>query len=99
MESAIHSALRLKARWRVHRMRCAELGLEAFWIDACWYGTVGNSKAPEDGWAANAGNWFYNRQNFPDGLARIGEAVAHEGMDFVVWFEPERVYQGSMIQR
>jgi len=79
--------------------RCAELGLEAFWIDACWYGTVGNSKAPEDGWAPNAGNWFYNRKNFPDGLARIGEAVAHEGMDFVVWFEPERVYRGSMIER
>ena len=79
--------------------RCAELGLEAFWIDACWYGTVGNSKTPEDGWAANAGNWFYNRQNFPDGLARIGEAVAEEGMDFVVWFEPERVYRGSMIER
>lgn len=79
--------------------RCAELGLEAFWIDACWYGTVGNSKNPEDGWAPNAGNWFYNRQNFPDGLARIGEAVAAEGMDFVVWFEPERVYTGSMIDR
>ncbi|MEN6302833.1 MAG: glycoside hydrolase family 36 protein [Armatimonadia bacterium] len=79
--------------------RCAELGLEAFWIDACWYGTVGNSKNPEDGWAPNAGNWFYNRQNFPDGLAKIGEAVAAEGMDFVVWFEPERVYTGSMIDR
>ena len=79
--------------------RCAELGLEAFWIDACWYGTVGNSKAAEDGWWANAGNWFYNRQNFPDGLARIGEAVAEESMDFVVWFEPERVHEGSMIGR
>lgn len=79
--------------------RCAELGLEAFWIDACWYGTVGNSKNPEDGWAPNAGNWFYNRQNFPDGLAGIGEAVAAEGMDFVVWFEPERVYAGSLIDR
>jgi alpha-galactosidase len=79
--------------------RCAELGLEAFWIDACWYGTVGNSKDPEDGWWANAGNWFYNRQNFPDGLRGIGEAVAAEGMDFVVWFEPERVHESSMIGR
>ena len=79
--------------------RCAELGLEAFWIDACWYGTVGNSKDPEDGWYANAGNWFYNRQNFPDGLANIGDAVSAEGMDFVVWFEPERVHESSMIGR
>jgi alpha-galactosidase len=79
--------------------RCAELGLEAFWIDACWYGTVGNSKAPEDGWWANAGNWFYNRQNFPQGLADIGESVAHEGMDFIVWFEPERVHETSLVGR
>lgn len=79
--------------------RCAELGLEAFWIDACWYGTVGNSKSPEDGWAPNAGNWFYNRENFPNGLGRIGEAVSNDSMDFVVWFEPERVYAGSMIDR
>lgn len=79
--------------------RCAELGLEAFWIDACWYGTVGNSKDPEAGWYANAGNWFYNRQNFPDGLSGIGEYVAAEGMDFVVWFEPERVHESSMIGR
>jgi alpha-galactosidase len=79
--------------------RCAELGLEAFWIDACWYGTVGNSDRPEDSWWANAGNWFYNRQNFPHGLGDIGEAVSHESMDFVVWFEPERVHERSMIGR
>ena len=33
----------------------------------------------------------------PRGLRPVGDAVHREGMGFVVWFEPERVWRGTYI--
>lgn len=68
--------------------QAAELGLEAYWVDACWYGKG------ED-WYREAGSWSINRNFFPNGLKTIGDAAHARGMKLVQWFEPERVFRGT----
>ncbi len=70
--------------------RAAELGLEAFWVDACWYGSG-------RGWWEDVGDWQVRRASFPNGLKPIGDAAHAKGMKFVLWFEPERVRHDTPI--
>ncbi len=70
--------------------KSAELGVEAYWMDAYWY--------PQD-WAANVGNWYPRPNDFPRGLRPLGDAAHQAGMKFVLWFEPERVYRGTQFDR
>ena len=87
-----------KARWWVDN----DLPLEHFWIDAGWYGdgafredsTVFNSE-----WASHVGNWWPNRGPYPDGLKPVGDALREMGLGFVLWFEPERVREGTYFTR
>ncbi|MCC7262587.1 MAG: alpha-galactosidase [Candidatus Latescibacteria bacterium] len=72
--------------------RIADLGGEAFWVDACWYGSGGR-------WWEEVGNWNVRQDQFPEGLGFIGEAAHVRGMKFVLWFEPERVRTGTPIER
>ncbi|MDD5704879.1 MAG: alpha-galactosidase [Kiritimatiellae bacterium] len=64
--------------------KAAELGLEAYWVDACWYGTGKE-------WWKEVGNWNIRKEVFPEGLKPIGDAAHKAGMKFILWFEPERV--------
>lgn len=75
--------------------RLKQFGIEpdACWIDAGWYeNATGN-------WWTGVGNWTVNAANFPRGLKPVTEAARRWGKGFVVWFEPERVYQGTRIDR
>jgi alpha-galactosidase len=72
--------------------RIADLGGEAYWVDACWYGSGGR-------WWEEVGNWQVRPDQFPDGLGFIGAAAHARGMRFVLWFEPERVRRGTPIDR
>jgi len=69
--------------------RAAELGIEAYWLDACWYGRV----SPEVSWWQQVGDWRVRRDAFPNGLKPLGDAAHRAGMKFALWFEPERVRQ------
>ena len=55
-----------------------------------WYPTNGN------GWD-HVGSWTLNTKNYPNGLAPISQAARDAGMQFSLWFEPERVRKGTMI--
>jgi alpha-galactosidase len=68
------------------------LGIEAYWLDACWYGTGRE-------WWQEVGNWTVRRSAFPDGLAPLGKAAHERGMRFVLWFEPERVRPDTAVAR
>lgn len=70
--------------------RAAALGADTYWIDACWYG----EKAE---WWQAVGSWSVNRERFPNGLRPISDAAHKAGMKFVLWFEPERVREGSRL--
>ncbi|MBI4532104.1 MAG: alpha-galactosidase [Candidatus Latescibacteria bacterium] len=72
--------------------RYRELGLETeyWWIDAGWF---------EGRWPNGVGNWFIRKDGFPNGLRPVSDAVKQLGMGFLLWFEPERVYQGTWLDR
>jgi len=79
-----------------------DLPAEALWLDAGWYGD-----APYDPdasvwtgtWARQVGSWYPNRSLYPQGLKPIGDALRAAGLGFALWFEPERVAQGTEIAR
>ncbi|KXU35382.1 hypothetical protein AXK12_05270 [Cephaloticoccus capnophilus] len=64
--------------------RAAAMGIEAYWVDACWYGNL-----PD--WAKEVGNWYARRSDFPRGLRPISDRAHELGMKFIFWMEPERV--------
>lgn len=72
--------------------KTAALGAEAYWIDACWYGGQGE-------WWQEVGSWVVNRQKYPRGLKPISDAAHQAGMQFVLWFEPERVRPHSLLHQ
>ena len=79
----------------LERQQMFGLKAEASWLDAGWY--VGaddftNNKS----WINTVGNWETNHEHFPNGLKEVSDAVHKMGRQFLLWFEPERVYEGSM---
>jgi alpha-galactosidase len=75
--------------------RLHQFGIEpdACWIDAGWY------ENPTNQWWSGVGTWTVNRKNFPRGLKPVTAAARRYGQGFVVWFEPERVYEGTWLDR
>jgi alpha-galactosidase len=66
---------------------------DACWIDAGWY------ENPTNQWWSGVGTWTVNLKNFPRGLKPVTEAAKKYGEGFVVWFEPERVYENTWLDR
>lgn len=71
--------------------RAAELGVDTYWIDACWYGRTGRN------WWEEVGSWVVQPDRFPHGIKPIADAAHAKGMRFVLWFEPERVRKDSIL--
>ena len=66
----------------------AELGVEAFMIDAGWFG--------EKDWYGSVGDWVENPNALAKGgLTALSEYVRSKGMIFGLWFEPERASKTS----
>ena len=63
--------------------RAGGLVPDIWWIDAGWY--------PCDNNWPTTGNWYPHPEHLPNGLAPIGEKCDREGIQLLVWFEPERV--------
>ena len=66
------------------------MGLEAYWLDAGWF---------EGGWPDGVGSWVPRKDHFPRGLRPLGNAAHKAGLKFILWFEPERVFRGSRIEK
>ncbi len=77
----------------IDRLRQFGIDPEACWIDAGWYETITGK------WWQGVGNWTVNRANFPRGLRPVADAAKSWGKGFVLWFEPERVYEGTRIDQ
>lgn len=75
--------------------RLSQFGLspEIGWIDAGWF------EGAQEGWWRGVGNWFVNKKNFPNGLRPVSVALEKNGMGFLLWFEPERVFEGTWLDR
>ena len=72
--------------------RYHQLGIDAeyWWLDAGWF---------EGGWPCGVGNWFVRKDAFPHGLRGLSDAVKKMGMGLILWFEPQRVYRGTWLDR
>lgn len=72
--------------------RAAEMGVELFVMDDGWFGQRNDDHA-------GLGDWFVNRDKFPNGLTELIETVNSLGMDFGLWVEPEMVNPDSDLFR
>ena len=63
---------------------------DIWWIDAGWYPCNGQ-------WGSGTGNFFCNPENFPNGLGKVGEVCHENGIKFLLWFEPERIFKGTWV--
>ena len=67
-----------------------DLGCDTHWFDAAWF--LG-------GFPSGVGNWFCKPKEFPNGLKPVSDACHSNGLNFLLWFEPERVAPGSQVAR
>ena len=70
----------------------SDIGVELFVMDDGWFG------ARKDDWAA-LGDWYVNKEKFPNGLSELIKNVNDFGMDFGLWVEPEMVNANSDLFR
>jgi len=77
----------------IDRLRQFGIEPDACWIDAGWYENATRS------WWSGVGSWFPSRTRFPRGLKPVTDAARKWGKGFVVWFEPERVYEETWLDR
>ena len=70
--------------------RGKDIGAELLVLDDGWF-----SKRRDD--TTSLGDWWVNRELFPDGLAPVAEAVRGEGLEFGLWMEPEMVSPESRL--
>lgn len=69
----------------------AEIGCEAFVVNAGWFGPT------RENWEA-VGDWSENSQVFNENsLKDFADLVRSKGLDFGLWMEPERVKGGTPI--
>lgn len=69
-----------------------DIGAELLVLDDGWF-----SRRRDD--TTSLGDWWINRELFPDGLAPVAEAVRAEGLEFGLWIEPEMVSPESDLYR
>lgn len=69
-----------------------ELGVELFVIDDGWFHGRKNDHA-------GLGDWWVDREKFPNGLTSLIQRVNDIGMDFGIWVEPEMVNPDSELYR
>jgi len=77
----------------VYRLDQFDIRPDIGWIDAGWY------EGSENGWWRGVGNWFPNKKNFPNGFRPISDPLKSLGMGFLLWFEPERVFEGTWLDK
>ena len=83
---------------RIKTLAEKKVPFDVYWIDAGWYGnedyhegsTVGNTP-----WYLRRGSWWPNKQCYPDGFKPLGDLLHQNGMEFLLWIEPEEADKGS----
>ncbi|MHB9026419.1 MAG: alpha-galactosidase [Armatimonadota bacterium] len=68
----------------------SRMGVETLVVDAGWFEC-------RERWWDGAGSWVPRDDTFPRGIRPLTEHGRREGIDFGLWFEPERVYEGTRL--
>ena len=72
--------------------KAAALGIDRFVMDDGWFGQRKTDHA-------GLGDWYVNKEKFPNGLKPLIDKVRALGMDFGLWVEPEMVNPDSDLYR
>jgi alpha-galactosidase len=72
--------------------KAATLGVDRFVMDDGWFGQRKDDHA-------GLGDWYVNKEKFPNGLKPLIDKVHSLGMDFGLWVEPEMVNPDSDLYR
>ena len=84
---------------RIDVIKKNNLPFEYIWMDAGWYG--GDTKPSPDefegDWAQYTGDWCVSPLIHPNKLKDVSKAAHEAGMNFLLWFEPERVQKCTPI--
>lgn len=72
--------------------KAARVGAELFVVDDGWFGQRSSDHL-------GLGDWYVNKEKFPDGLKPLIECVKNLGMDFGIWIEPEMANENSDLYR
>ncbi len=72
--------------------KAAQAGVELFVMDDGWFGERKDDHA-------GLGDWYVNKDKFPNGLNELINNVNNLGMDFGLWVEPEMVNPDSDLFR
>ena len=67
------------------------LPIDYYWIDAEWFGA--------GLWPVNVGDWRVKKDLYPEGFRPLSKLLQASDRELMLWFEPERVYQGTPWQR
>ena len=71
---------------------CRDTGIDTVVLDDGWYGR----RKDENG---SLGDWYVNREKFPQGFKKILSACKKNNMGLGVWIEPEAVNRDSELYR
>ncbi|MED7787684.1 alpha-galactosidase [Francisella sp. 19X1-34] len=72
--------------------RSAEIGIERFVLDDGWFNGRNGEKA-------GLGDWFVDKQKYPQGLHPLVDYTISKDLEFGLWFEPEMVNSNSELYR
>ncbi len=62
--------------------------VNCFWMDAGWYNY-------SEGWYDGVGNWTPDTSRYDNGIKELSDYAKSVGCGHVLWYEPERVYEGT----
>ena len=69
-----------------------KIGVDMLVVDDGWFGARNND-------CAGLGDWFENREKFPNGLKFFVNQIHDRGLQFGIWVEPEMVNPNSELYR
>ena len=69
-----------------------DTGIDTFVLDDGWFGERNDDKT-------SLGDWFVNKEKFPNGLKPVVDYAHQNGLKFGLWFEPEMISEKSELYK
>ncbi|RPJ48775.1 MAG: hypothetical protein EHM21_07530, partial [Chloroflexi bacterium] len=80
----------------MEQFKQAGFDFDVWWIDAGWY-PCRDEQGDRRWW--RTGTWEPDPKRFPVGFRKVSQKVTKQDASLLVWFEPERVYAGSLLDQ
>ncbi len=94
LETGLGPELIMDMKATIHFVDYASsIGSEVFMIDAGWTTPPGD----ERGWGVTMGDWYYNKERYPEGIDLIRDYTHSKGMKFGLWMEAEKMHPSSKV--